>query len=645
MCGIAGFVRFDHVPDPGPVIRGMTNALAHRGPNASRTLILENNQVSVGFGHRRLSIIDLSETANQPLSNENDSIQLVFNGEIYNFTALKTELEAAGHRFKTDTDSEVILHGYEEWGDAVVKRLNGMFAFAIWDGPKQRLFIARDRFGKKPLYWFRTRKGLVFASEIKGLLKHPDCPRDIDLSGVSRYLLHEYMPAPFTLLRNVFKFMPGHTASFDESGYRETRYWDVSFANPISYSRDKEFEVAERVAELLKQATRRRLMSDVPLGIFLSGGVDSSSILAMMSELPSSETIRSFSIGFEETSFDESRYADMAANHFGSHHSRLMLAPGDMTSVLDDIWDFMDDPIADSSLIPTYILSKFTQGSVTVALSGEGGDELFAGYDPFVADLAADIYSKTPKIVRNILEPLLMRLPVSHKNMSFDFKVKHFLKGMAHPEDVRHQIWLGSFNAQQQQSILSRQTLTDLGSFDPHGLVRESMSSCHARDRVDRTIYFYCKFYMADCLLPKVDRASMATSLEVRSPFLDVDLAEYVNRLDSRYKLKGLKRKYILKRAMQGRVPDEILHRKKKGFGAPMSELLRGQLRPLLLETLSRERMQEGGIFNADAVHALVDAHLNGTQDNRKLLWTLITFEKWRERLQNHGFRGPAHAS
>jgi len=641
MCGIAGIIDFDHVPGLGPAVQAMTDTLAHRGPDASRTFIFEQGKLSVGLGHRRLSIIDLRDSANQPLANEDGTIQLIFNGEIYNFLSLKEELEAAGHIFKTNTDSEVIVHGYEQWGADVVSHLNGMFAFAVWDRRKRRLILSRDRFGKKPLYYFQTNTGLVFASEIKGLLKHPDCPRDINPFGVSRYLLHEYMPAPFTLLKGVFKVMPAHTAIFDESGYREKRYWDVSFANPIPYSRSREPEVAERVAELLKLSTQRRLMSDVPLGIFLSGGVDSSAILAMMSELDHAEAIRSFSIGFEEASFDESSFADMAANHFGSQHSRLMLTSQDMTSVLDDIWNFMDDPIADSSLIPTYILSRFTRESVTVALSGEGGDELFAGYDPFVADIAASIYQRVPGFVRRGIEPLLLRLPVSRKNMSLDFKIKHFLKGMVYPEDIRHQIWLGSFSNQQQQAVLSEQTLEALHDFDCHKLVREKLAGHQGRDRVDRTVAFYSKFYMADCLLPKIDRASMATSLEIRSPFLDVDLAEYVNRLDSRYKLNGLKRKYILKRALRGRVPQKILNRKKKGFGAPMAELLRGQLRPLLLDTLSHDKIRQGGIFNPADVSTLVNAHLKGTQDNRKLLWTLLTFEMWRERLLANGFRGP----
>ncbi|NDV27478.1 asparagine synthase (glutamine-hydrolyzing) [Desulfovibrio sp. JC010] len=641
MCGIAGIVSFDYVPDLELTVRRMTDSLAHRGPDASGLHVRETRGAWVGLGHRRLSIIDLSENANQPLGNETGDIQLVFNGEIYNYKSVRAELERAGHRFRTNTDSEVIVHGYEQWGDALLSHLDGMFAFAVWDGSNQRLFLARDRFGKKPLYWFRTSRGIAFSSEIKGLLKHPECPREIDRNSVCRYLLHEYVPAPYTLLENVFKVMPAHYASFDRSGYSETRYWDISFGSTIEYSKDREPEVARRVGELLQQATERRLISDVPLGLFLSGGVDSTAILSMMSDLPHTDRIRTFSIGFEESSFDESRFADMAANHFGSDHSSYILSSSDLGAVLDEIWDFMDDPIADGSLVPTYILSRFTSESVTVALSGEGGDELFAGYDPFVADIAADWYSRIPGFIRHGIQSVAKRLPVSRKNMSFDFRVKHFLKGMAYPEDVRHQIWLGSFSPAQQQALLSQETRDMLGDFDTTNELRCVLAQLGERDRVDRTTGFYCKFYMADCLLPKVDRASMATSLEVRSPFLDKDLAEYVNRLDSRYKLNGLKQKYILKRMLRGRVPTPILNRGKKGFGMPVAKLLRGELRPLLLERLSPENVRQGGLFDPDAVSGLVNSHLKGTQDNRKLLWTLIVFESWRKRLLEDSFQGP----
>lgn len=635
MCGISGIVDFSR-PVDRDVLQAMTGCLDHRGPDASGLRLFAPADGTsagpwAGLGHRRLSIIDLSDAGTQPMTNEDRTLWLVFNGEIYNFCELADELKRAGHRFTSRTDSEVLLHGWEEWGEDLLPRLNGMFAIALWDDRAKELILARDRYGKKPLYYWRHGAGLAFASEQRAFRHHPDFSGHINLRAVSRYLLYEYVPAPHALFEGLAKLPPGHLLRFSTSGTVEKQWWDIDFSPAPGMADLSEAEAVARLQELVRGAVRRRLVSDVPLGVFLSGGLDSSTILSFMAEDVAPKDIKTFSIGFTEPSFDESAYARAVAKHFGTDHSEHMLDFEDLAHIIPEVWAFMDDPIGDASLVPTYVLSKFTRKRVTVALGGDGGDEIFAGYDPFLADRYAEWYSLLPRPLHRCAKALAQRLPVSFSNISLDFKIKQFLKGMDGDRLVRPQYWMGSYTVEDQHRLLSRDALHELGSFDPANDVRRSLTHADLNDRVNRLVYYYSKFYLADCILPKVDRASMAVSLEVRSPFLDRDVTRFVNGLPSRLKMRGTTRKYILKKLAESRLPGDIVHRKKKGFGIPVAKLLHTSLNETAREAFSRRNIEGLGIFNADRVEELANEHFAKRKDNRKILWTLLCLLKWME--------------
>jgi asparagine synthase (glutamine-hydrolysing) len=419
--------------------------------------------------------------------------------------------------------------------------------------------------------------------------------------------------------------------AYDGQEERLHAYWSVSFNGGGDGVMD-EREASARLEGLLGAAVRRRLISDVPLGVFLSGGVDSGSIVALMSEFMPASEIKTFSIGFTERSFDESSYARTVARAFGTDHHEEMLTAERMVDMVPAVWDLLDEPMADASIIPTYMLSRFTREHVTVALGGDGGDEIFAGYDPFVAQVFARHIGKLPQSLHDALCGVVGLLPASDRNMSFDFKLKQFLKGLGRRGAERHQAWLGAYMPHEQSRLLSRDVTADLRGFDPFEDVREATAGKAFRDDVDALIYFYTRFYMTGHILVKVDMASMAHALEVRAPFLDVELAEFVNRLPSRYKLRGFKRKYLLKKMAENKLPPEILGRGKKGFGIPLAKWLKEDLRPLMLEVFSESRLRDAGLFDPAEVRRLVDEHLSGRKDNRKQLWTLLCFEMWRER-------------
>lgn len=633
MCGIAGIVSQGGRGVDAAILAAMTAALHHRGPDDGGTRLVRRGELEVGLGHRRLSIIDLTAAGRQPMTNEDGTLWLSFNGEIYNFRELREGLLRRGHCFASETDTEVILHGYEEEGTAFLAKLNGMFAFALWDHGRGKLILARDRYGKKPLYYHASPAGLLFASELKALLRHPALERRIDPRGLSRYLFYEYLPAPHCIIAGVKKLPAGHLLTWQAGSLDLQPYWQVRFGGNGGSVPTDEREAERELIALFKKAVERRLVSDVPLGVFLSGGVDSSAIVALMAELMPPERIKTFAIGFDEASFDESRYARQVARHFGTDHHAQRFTAETLLETLPAVWDLLDEPFADASVLPTYLLSQFTRRHVTVALGGDGGDELFAGYDPFLAHRLAGLYGALPAALRNgVLAPLLQALPVSTRNMSLDFRIKQFLKGIPHPPAVRNQVWLGAFDRREQQGLLTPEFQAQLAGYDPYGELEESLQGLSFRDDLDRIIYLYSRDYLGEDILTKVDRASMAVSLEVRAPFLDVALAEYVNALPSRFKLRGLTRKYILKRSLAGRLPAEILRRQKKGFGIPLAQWLKGELQPLLRDVFAPDRIARAGLFDAAVIGRLMEEHFSGRRDNRKPLWTLLMFEMWKER-------------
>ena len=622
MCGICGMVGYD--PVDRDVLSRMTTVLRHRGPDDEGYFVGQfESGVSVGLGFRRLSIIDLA-TGNQPIGNESGSVQLVFNGEIYNFRELRRELEGRGHRFSTDADTEVIVHLYEDVGPACVERLNGMFAFALWDSDRHELFLARDRFGKKPLYYADLGRELIFGSEIKALVQHPRCPRALDFESLSRYLALEYVPTPRSILQGVRKLPGGHVLRWHDGRSSIQAYWDLTFEPADRAMADEEY--IERFRGHLREAVRRRLVSDVPLGAFLSGGIDSSSVVAMMRDALPAGTVKTFTIGFGEQSFDESGHARRVAAYFGTEHHEDVFTPRVMLDLLPTVTGFLDEPFADASVLPTYLLSRFTREHVTVALGGDGSDELLAGYPTFPADRIAGAYRVPRGLHERIVVPLADRLPVSTDNFSLEFKLKRFVRGATLGPASRHPVWLGSFSPAEQTALLTRPPIDALSDW------REAYSSAPTSSALERLIYAYAKTYLQDDILVKVDRASMACSLEVRAPFLDVDLVEFLGRVPPRLKLRRLDTKYLLKRAMKGVLPEGIADRPKKGFGIPIGEWFKHELRDPLQDELSEARLREQGIFAPTEVRRLVSEHMSGRRDHRKALWTLFVFQLWHRR-------------
>jgi asparagine synthase (glutamine-hydrolysing) len=626
MCGITGIVDLSASIERA-VLSHMTDTLRHRGPDDESYYVSDprDGGASVGFGFRRLAIIDLGG-GRQPMSNEDGSLWIVCNGEIYNYQDLRRDLEAKGHQFRTHSDIETLLHLYEDLGPECVSRANGMFAVAIWDAKAQTLFLARDRLGKKPLYYRETPTQIIFGSEVKALLQHPTCPRELDPASLSKYLAYEYVPSPHCIFKGIHKLPAGHYLTWHQGQTQVRRYWDLSF--PSSAKPKSEAEAAEELLARLKEAVRLRLISDVPLGVFLSGGIDSSAVVAMMAELRPASQIKTFAIGFEEKSFDESNYARRVANFFGTEHHEQILQSLALVDILPEVASFLDEPLGDASIIPTYLLSKFTRQHVTVALGGDGGDELFAGYPTFPAHHVAQFYKVPTALHERILRPLVERLPVSYENFSLDFKLKRFLRGAAYRPEIRDQVWVGSFTPAEQRGLLNGHS----GEIDEYQDVLAAEKNCRSDNWLDRLIYLYCKFYLQDGILVKVDRASMACALEARAPFLDYTFVEFANSLPASLKLRGLKTKYILKRALHGKLPPEILARGKKGFGIPVGKWFRSDLRDLVLDTFSETRLRQQGLFQPRAVNRLLDEHLRGRKDHRKQLWTLFVFQLWFEK-------------
>lgn len=622
MCGICGYIHFDAAKRPSEdVLRSMMDTLVPRGPDDQGVYLKDN----VALGHRRLSIIDL-KTGHQPMTSDDGSVVIAYNGEIYNFPELKAVLLNKGYRFKTASDTEVVLRAYEEYGEDCVKRFNGMFAFAVWDSRNRKLFLARDRFGKKPLYYAKFDNQLIFASELKAILKHPSVRRQIDFDALTKYLAYEYVPSPHSIFRNIYKLEPGSKMSVRDGDIRVERYWDLRF--DISKSFDHR-EARERLLALLKESVKRRLISDVPLGVFLSGGIDSSAVVAMMAELMDPKDIKTFSIGFKERSFDESGDARRVAAYFGTDHREEILSPRVMLDVFPKICGFLDEPFADSSVIPTYLVSAFTRKHVTVALGGDGGDEFFLGYPSFLAHKLDSYFGFVPASVKRASLKLAMRcIPASNEYMSLNFKARRFLRGLDFEEKVRHQVWIGSLTPGEQKPLLLRGVMAE----DPSGVYDrtvEFFDNAKGLSPLDRAIYIYVKTYMTDDILAKVDRASMANSLEVRAPFLDTEFTEFAATIPASFKLRNFRTKWILKDALKGRLPDETLNKPKQGFAVPVAQWLKEDLKPLLLGAFEKSKIEREGIFDYAAVNRSIREFLGNKADTRKEIWTLFMFEMW----------------
>lgn len=625
MCGICGIYGHPGLPESArETTRAMCDVIVHRGPDEDGYFA----EGPVSLGMRRLSIIDLA-TGRQPIANEDRTVWVVYNGEIFNYPALRPELEARGHRFSTNADTEVIVHLYEEWGDDFITRLNGMFAIALWDVKRRRLVLARDRLGIKPLHYAWHDGRLVFGSEIKSLLR-AGVPRDIDPQSLSRFFTFEYVPAPDSIFTRIKKIPPGHMMTVQEGRAEIRRYWDVHYAETKIVPRSEE-DYAEEIALRLRESVRLRLLSDVPLGVFLSGGIDSSAVTALMSETAGGR-IKTFSIGFREKSFDELDYARIVAEKFGTEHTEFVVEPAQVAGLVPTLMEYLDEPLADASIIPTYVISKLARRHVTVALAGDGGDELFGGYDTYKAFKVARWYRRIPGFIRRgLIGPAVRRLPASAKRLSFEFKAKKFIACADYPPEIANTLWWGAYTPAQKERLFSPALRAQAGD-DPFAPIFEQARFTKAADALDRLAYLDLKLYLQDDLLVKVDRMSMANSLEIRVPFLDYTFVEFAASIPSRLKLKGFASKYILKKALASRLPAEILNKKKIGFDIPLGPWIRTELREFVRDTLAPEALKRHGYFDESFVRKVLDEHLAGTHNHRQLLWPLVIFQFWHDR-------------
>lgn len=621
MCGIAGFIGRDEHRDPraaGAVLESMCSVIAHRGPDDQGTLV--NDRIALGM--RRLSIIDLAG-GHQPMSGCDGAVTIVFNGEIYNYRDLQRELVSRGHRFKTHSDTETIVHAYEEYGARCVDHLRGMFAFAIWDARERKLFIARDRAGKKPLYYTITPGGtLIFGSELKSLREHPEFCGEISAEALDAYLTFGYVPDPLTIFRDVHKLPPGHHLTFKDGRARVEQYWDFPYEHPQQDPVRSEDDCLEELRALLDEAVRLRLEADVPLGAFLSGGIDSSTVVGLMAR-HASQPVKTFSIGFYEDSHNELKYARMAAKAFGTDHHEFIVTP-DICEIIDElVWHF-DEPFADSSAIPTYMVSKLARQHVTVVLSGDGGDEVFAGYTRYALDRKRSGFAHLPRLLRQgVMQPLGRNLP--HGAWG-----RNYLHNVALEPLDRYIEDVSIFTRLNKPSLYTDDFRQRLGQSEAAARFRDCAAHARTDGSLDPLLYLDSKTYLPGDILTKVDRMSMAVSLEVRVPLLDHKLIEFVcTRIPSSMKMRGLETKHIFKRAVRDLVPAEILNRPKQGFGIPINRWINQQLRERVRGTLTEARTMQRGYVEPRYVNLLLDEHERGRRDHATELWTLFMLELW----------------
>lgn len=595
--------------------------MAHRGPDQRGVFCCED----LSIGHRRLSIIDLSESGRQPMFNETGSVCLIFNGEIYNFQELRDELQKKGHHFISRTDSEVIIHAYEEYGIDAIHKLRGMFAFCIYDGNQKSLLLVRDRLGIKPLYYYHKNGKLVFASEIKAILEDETIDREVNYQALYDYLGFEFVPSPDTMFRNINKLPAGHYLLFKKDQIKIKQYWNLSFMpSHLSYK-----DAVEQQRELLDEAIKSHLVSDVPLGVFLSGGLDSSTIVAFMRRHISG-TLRTFTIGYKDKTFSEIDYARQVSEYFDTEHHILMLDDLNADYVEKTLWH-LDEPMTDLSTVPLFLLCRQAKEYVTVCLSGEGADESFAGYDRFKASKLDRIYRMLPDQIRhNVIEKIVTRLPDQPQKKGAVNMLKRFIEGSNLPKEGAHLRWQYFLNGTQSY-LLFHPSLIGSIEIDPFRLIREHLKCCDALDRINKEIYLDMRFMMSDSVLMKVDKMSMASSLEIRVPLLDHRLVEFLASLPGHWKLNGLRTKYVFRSALNGILPDNIVNRGKQGYSLPVKHLLRDELKTYMTDLLNesgliRETMQ------IDYVNQLICEHCDMTHNHNHILWALINVAIWHNR-------------
>lgn len=624
MCGIVGIVKNSEGRIDPDLIERMNRAIVHRGPDDEGFYLNRN----VGLGMRRLSIIDVA-TGKQPIHSEDKTKWIVFNGEIYNYQDLRADLEQRGDKFYTNSDTEVVVHLFDRYGPACLQHLRGMFAFAIWDERYDELFIARDRVGKKPLLYSHSPNGdLIFGSEFMALLEHPSISREVDEVAIDAYLSYMCVPAPLTAFKQIRKLEPGHWLKWKNGRIETQRYWLPDFSKKIKIS---ETEAIEEATRLLREATRLRMISEVPLGAFLSGGVDSSTVVALMAE-ESSKPVKTFSIGFEEQDFSELKYARLVAEHVGAEHHEFIVRP-DALEVLPMLVEHYGEPYADSSAIPTYYVAKETRKHVTVALNGDGGDESFAGYERYAAMLAAEAYRRLPELVRrSVVEWPVSMIPSSEIDRSYIRSAKRFLQAAHLEKHDRYSRWVSVFHGEEKQRLLTKEFSSRVISANAAGFLECWFDRANGSGLLDAALLVDQMTYLPNDLLVKVDIASMANSLEARSPFLDHNVIEFAASLPEKLKLRRLKPKSLLKKLAANLVPREVVYRRKMGFGVPIGDWFRGGMKEFIREALLSRKALDRGIIEPVMLRKYVDEHTTGQHDHAFQIWTLLMLELWFQR-------------
>lgn len=620
MCGIAGFTQFHTTEGNEQTLSKMGEAILHRGPDAGGIYLDDN----VGLCHRRLSILDLSEAGNQPMYSHDENLVIVFNGEIYNFLELRSELESEGIEFHTQTDTEVILALYIKEKEACVKKLNGMFAFAIWDKTKQSLFIARDRLGKKPLYFLQHNHRFAFASEIKAILTLDSVPKELRLDAVYDFFTYQYVPDPKSIFKHIHKLPAAHYMIVDANGIQQHQYWDVSFSN--TRTQDEENN-KQALIDLLQEATSQRMISDVPLGAFLSGGVDSSGVVALMSQ-NSDKPVKTCTIGFTDKKYNEAEFAKEIADKYQTEHHEFTVHQNVKDS-LEDIVSYFDEPFADPSLVPTYFVSELARQAVTVAIAGDGGDEMFAGYEKYTTDNIENKWrERIPKSIRRGLLPSMAKL-CGLLPGTLGKKSRSLLNTLSHEADYGFFITNSQMTDAQWQSLAKKDVFDALGNYHPSRLTTQAYQASDAPDHLGKILYTDIKTYLCGGILVKVDRMSMANSLEVRAPLLDYRVAEFAASLPSDQKYKNGDKKYLLKKIFKPFIPESLLYRKKMGFSVPLATWFREDLKSMAENYLLEQTSGLCDIFNKERIAALWQEHQNGSHDHGSVLWSMLMYQMW----------------
>jgi len=644
MCGICGEINFNTKGVKVETIQQMNKVLTHRGPDDEGMVFLQDdkfyevkkplptglkeNGFEVGLGHRRLSIIDLSSAAHQPMCNENGSVWIVYNGEIYNFHDLRKELIDKGHLFKSNSDTEVILHAYEEWGVECLNYFRGMFAFAIWDSNLRRLFLARDRLGKKPLVYFHQKSHFAFASEIKALLQVPGIKREVNAYAIHHYLTYQYIPSPGTIFQGIQKLPPAHYLLYDRKGnIKIERYWRLHFNSNAQTGIDPQ-EVNDRIRKELEESVRLRLISDVPLGAFLSGGVDSSIIVGIMARL-SRKPVKTFSIGFEEMEFDEISYARMVSKHFSTEHHEFIVKPNAIEILPKLVWHY-NEPFADSSAIPTYYVANMTKDYVKVVLTGDAGDENFAGYPRYLRSKWVALFTKIPERARKDLASWFLKMFSSlHVREDRLNRLADFINTLSFDQAKNYFEQIKIFNKKEKEDVYTEEFTKDSEGWDPLGFLLDKYDEGDGNNLLDRLLYLDIHTYLPEDLLVKTDIATMANSLEARIPFLDHLFMEFAAGIPSHLKLRGFTTKLILKEAFSDLVPEAILKRKKMGFGVPISRWFRNELKDYIYEILLDRKTLNRGYFKREGIERLLNDHIASRYDHSARIWALLFLETW----------------